>query len=321
MDFPDLDKPTVPIKKIPNPQPPIYRLTNGCATSPPPSSFEIRLFYVRISPCAVDAVPNLLTLSHLRREIGAGLEINGSRIPASETASLTLRRDRVDKESSEVTYVSTDSVRVTGAVDFEVYEKEDLILCGSLERMDRMWGNGRNQHQGLDNDTKTGWSMDCFAAAAMATGSSAFFQPKMGISSPSIEVYVAGCCSGFPLILTKTIQFSPRRKPARHATLDSIPEDEETGKEETSVNGFLDHRPVEVMEGEVDGYDSEGKLRHNFYSESRFPDDDGQLTWFNAGVRVGVGIGLGMCLGIGIGVGLLMHSYQATTRNFKRRFF
>lgn len=81
----------------------------------------------------------------------------------------------------------------------------------------------------------------------MATGSSAFFQPKMGISSPSIEVYVAGCCSGFPLILTKTIQFSPRKKPARHATLDSIPEDEETGKEETSVNGFLDHRPVEVI--------------------------------------------------------------------------
>lgn len=52
-----------------------------------------------------------------------------------------------------------------------------------------------------------------------------------------------------------------------------------------------------------------------------YPGEDGQLTWFNAGVRVGVGIGLGMCLGVGIGVGLLMRSYQATTRNFRRRFF
>ena len=47
--------------------------------------------------------------------------------------------------------------------------------------------------------------------------------------------------------------------------------------------------------------------------------DDGELSWFNAGVRVGVGIGLGICLGIGIGVGLLVRTYQATTRNFKRR--
>jgi len=50
-------------------------------------------------------------------------------------------------------------------------------------------------------------------------------------------------------------------------------------------------------------------------------DDDGQLSWFNAGVRVGVGIGLGVCVGVGIGVGLLMRSYQATTRSLKRRFF
>lgn len=46
---------------------------------------------------------------------------------------------------------------------------------------------------------------------------------------------------------------------------------------------------------------------------------DGELSWFNAGVRVGVGIGLGICVGIGIGVGLLVRTYQSTTRNFRRR--
>jgi hypothetical protein len=47
--------------------------------------------------------------------------------------------------------------------------------------------------------------------------------------------------------------------------------------------------------------------------------EDGELSWFNAGVRVGVGIGLGICLGVGIGVGLLVRTYQSTTRSFKRR--
>lgn len=48
--------------------------------------------------------------------------------------------------------------------------------------------------------------------------------------------------------------------------------------------------------------------------------EDGELSWFNAGVRVGVGIGLGIFVGVGIGVSLLARSYQTTTRSFKRRF-
>lgn len=39
--------------------------------------------------------------------------------------------------------------------------------------------------------------------------------------------------------------------------------------------------------------------------------EDGELSWFNAGVRVGVGIGLSICLGIGIGVGLLVKHTKA----------
>lgn len=47
--------------------------------------------------------------------------------------------------------------------------------------------------------------------------------------------------------------------------------------------------------------------------------EDEEISWFNAGVRVGVGIGLGVCVGIGIGVGLMVSTYQSTTRNFRRR--
>lgn len=46
-------------------------------------------------------------------------------------------------------------------------------------------------------------------------------------------------------------------------------------------------------------------------------EENGEMTWFNAGVRVGVGIGLGMCIGMGIGVGLIVRTYQGATRPFR----
>lgn len=59
---------------------------------------------------------------------------------------------------------------------------------------------------------------------------------------------------------------------------------------------------------------------NNLYSRAEFIEsDDDELSWFNTGVKVGVGIGIGICLGIGIGAGLLVRTYQATTRSFKRR--
>lgn len=72
---------------------------------------------------------------------------------------------------------------------------------------------------------------------------------------------------------------------------------------------------------EGDEFDHHNNAGPTYYPEGWYQDEDGQLSWFNAGVRVGVGIGLGMCVGIGIGVGLLMRSYQATTQTFRRRFF
>ncbi|KAL0907734.1 hypothetical protein M5K25_022166 [Dendrobium thyrsiflorum] len=76
-----------------------------------------------------------------------------------------------------------------------------------------------------------------------------------------------------------------------------------------------------IDKDESDEYPETNAIGHSYYPEDLYSEEDGQLSWFNAGVRVGVGIGLGMCIGIGIGAGLLMRSYQATTRGFRRRFF
>ncbi|XP_038996538.1 uncharacterized protein At1g01500-like [Hibiscus syriacus] len=126
---------------------------------------EIRLFYFRIAPCLVDSVPDHLTLCYLCREIGFSLEI-----PASDSASFTLRHDRLNRESSKVTYVSTDSVRVTGGFEFEVHENGKMMPCGSLERIEGEW------------------SMKCYmAAAVMEPGNSVLFQLKMGFQCLALK--------------------------------------------------------------------------------------------------------------------------------------
>ncbi|CAM8981489.1 unnamed protein product [Rhodiola kirilowii] len=271
--------------------------------------FDIRLFYVRVAPCVADCIPDFIILRLPRREIGVALEINGTRCPTSESASLSLRRDRVDKEASEVTYVSTSSVRVTGSVEFEVYEGDGdvMILCGALERLETRWTGG----------SRSNWSLECYAAAVVAEKErfSAFIQPKMGVSSPSFEVYIAGICLGSPVILTKMVQVSsPRRKVGRQSLLDAIPEEDEKEKSD----GF----PKLSFQGETeedDQYIPNWKHENMRYAEGLYTGEDGQLSWFNAGVRVGVGIGLGVCIGAGLGVGFLMRSYQATTRKFIRK--
>lgn len=64
----------------------------------------------------------------------------------------------------------------------------------------------------------------------------------------------------------------------------------------------------------------EGEDNNSMYPRTAYLDDEeGELSWFNAGVRVGVGIGLSVCIGIGIGVGVLVKTYQGATRNFRRR--
>jgi hypothetical protein len=80
------------------------------------------------------------------------------------------------------------------------------------------------------------------------------------------------------------------------------------------------HFILTLQMSEFPNHKPENEDYNNPYLETAyFEGEDGELSWFNAGVRVGVGIGLSICLGIGIGVGLLVRTYQGTTSNFRRR--
>ena len=95
--------------------------------------------------------PEFLTLGHIPLSHDTLLEVNGVRSGTYSDGLLSsvLRRDRVDKKSVEATFVSTDSVRFTGSIKFEVYDKDNvcyrgywrclvqMVLLGSLKVMTR----------------------------------------------------------------------------------------------------------------------------------------------------------------------------------------
>ncbi|KAG2321231.1 hypothetical protein Bca52824_014444 [Brassica carinata] len=263
-----------------------YNQHNSIISSP---WLDLRVFYVRISNFMVeDSTPEVLTINHIPLDPDTLLEINGVRMSMySEWSSSQLRRDRVDKKSEEATYVSTDNIRLNGSVKFEVYDKNELVLSGTLEMSD---GNG------YTGESKNLWNMTCEAEISAGSG---FLKEKIKNGQellptlPTIEVYVTGCFSGTPIILTKTLQLGSRKKHSRRMALDSIPEYQTA---ESQKNTSLE---LHFQATEYTNYKEEHEGDMYWKSDQCL---DGEMSWFNAGVRVGVGIGLGVCVGLGIGV-------------------
>ncbi|KAK7404437.1 hypothetical protein VNO78_05335 [Psophocarpus tetragonolobus] len=273
---------------------------------------DIRVFYVRVCKCELDdSTPGFLTLNHVPLNPDTLLEVNGVRSSLySDGMSTLLKRDRVDRKSEEVTFVSTDSIRMSGSVKFEVFDKDILLLSGALELCN---ANGVVSESSYNGQR---WSMNCESYIIPGTS---FFKGKQLLlpdsSLPTIEVYIAGSFLGTPIILTKTLQLS-QKKHTKKGVLDAIPE------HEASENGKDHYSALALQAPDYLCHKHEDEDYHSRYPGTAYVDgEDGELSWFNAGVRVGVGIGLSVCLGIGIGVGLLVKTYQGTTSHFRRRLF
>ncbi|CAI8606435.1 unnamed protein product [Vicia faba] len=267
--------------------------------------FDVRVFYVRVSGIQVndESTSQFLYLHHVPLSPDTLLEINGvrSNMNNDEDSSI-LRRDRIDKKSEQVTFVNTDSIRLNGSMKFEICDEDQCILSCVLEMNKRFW------------------SMNCETEMKPNSG---FFKGK-NVCVPEIEVYVAGCFLGTPIILTRTLQFNCRKKQNRNlGMLDVIPE-YETTEYKKDVSDDHDHHGLDLQGAEYRSFKPEKEEDYNnmYWQRTAYMDmeDGGELSWFNAGVRVGVGIGLGICVGVGIGVSLLARSYRTTTRNFKRKF-
>ncbi|KAJ8621114.1 hypothetical protein MRB53_029643 [Persea americana] len=294
---------------------PVQKIIRHSTSQPKLSSWlDLRVFYVRFSNCKVDqSTPEYLTLNHIPLRPNTLSEVNGRRSRIySEAVSLVLRRDKVDKKSEEATFVSTERVRVRGSVKFEVYHRDHLLISGSLELRS---GSGRFTEDSRSHSKR--WSMTC---QSTVTAYTCFSRGKQytGLEwhMQAVDVCVAGSFLDTPVILGKTLQLSFWRKPNRKGMLDSIPEYETT----ESKSGKESELALQLSKFKDYKEETNHEDYNNLYSRAEFIEsDDDELSWFNTGVKVGVGIGIGICLGIGIGAGLLVRTYQATTRSFKRR--
>uniref|UniRef100_A0A7N0SZT0 Erythronate-4-phosphate dehydrogenase family protein n=1 Tax=Kalanchoe fedtschenkoi TaxID=63787 RepID=A0A7N0SZT0_KALFE len=287
---------------------------NGRRTNSHPAQvtlpwLDLRVFYVRVSQCVIDdSTPEFLTLNHMPINRDTLLEVKGVRAnTCSNPVSALLRRDRLDKRSEEATFVSTDVIKMTGSTKFEVVVEGVAVLSGVID-LCRTNGNGAiKEPQGH----RHGWSMRC--ESDLVPGN-CFLKGSRSCGSPTIDVYVTGTFLGNPIILTNTFQLSSSRNQSRNGSMPEYNMNESRRHHGTS----LDPIPQETE-------DSEHKDENEEYTGNNmhlFPDyPEGDLSWFNAGVRVGVGIGLSVCLGIGIGLGLLVRTYQGTASNFRRQLF
>ncbi|XP_024529149.1 uncharacterized protein At1g01500 isoform X1 [Selaginella moellendorffii] len=347
---------------------------NGGRFSVCSSWFDVRVLYARVAFCAVEEAPELLTIWFPPRGIDIALEVNGGRVAPSEEACIALRRDRLDLESEEVTFVSTDNLRTSGSLAFEIYHRHDFLVSGCLKQsVISSHDSSSFCEGGMPGIRKLGWRMECSCEAGSSKCSFVRVQqhhlrspppppspsPSSSSSSSSslttlMEVCVVGRYIGSPVILTQTVQLNARRSRLRCTVLDVIPEDEEccgaatpTPKNRCFGSGggggggvprecfVTDQQQQQLGENFPEAAEvsvSAVKSRDGDDGVDRDDDDDeefrklyesdyeenGDVSWFNAGVRVGVGIGLGMCLGVGLGVGLMVRTYNATARSFRR---
>lgn len=186
---------------------------------------DIRVFYVRVCRCELDdTTPQVLTLNHIPLDPDTLLEVNGVRTSIySDGVSTLLKRDRVDRKSEEMTFVSTDSIRTSGTVKYEVFDNDVLLLSGVLELCN---GNDKDFESDSRLDGKR-WIMNC--ESDLTPGTSFFRGKQFTLSdsaSPTIEVYIAGSFLGTPMILTKTLTLNSQKRITRKGVLDAIPEHE-----------------------------------------------------------------------------------------------
>ncbi|GLJ23781.1 hypothetical protein SUGI_0451230 [Cryptomeria japonica] len=260
--------------------------------------FDMKVFYIRLAASMLNNLPapESLTVHCLPGNSNrSALEINGRRIHPSCSSFLTLERSRADEKSSdEVAYVSTDSIRVTGTLCFQVFLRDKLLISGTLEKKatDQAITTAEDMNEKI-------WSLQCSCKLEYTSK-----WPFQTLSVPSLDVFVAGRMLGFPLILTQSVQMIPRKKRLRQgSSLDVIPEGNEAETEdfaEISSDSDLESDDYSCSESSSSVFFDSSSESNNGEREFEPEEED---SWFNSGLGFGLGLGLGM-----LGVGLLVNS-------------
>jgi len=170
-------------------------------------------------------------------------------------------------------YIATDAWSVTDETVLELCDGEDAWVRFSLQPV-----------ASAEREASPSWTLECRKQE----------RPEGEEDIPrwdmDIEISVVGKSGDVPTFLSKTWRATRRISTTRSSSLETLQEEEVL----LSPGGF-----AERFEETYRALGGTGSLN----------DEPGDLTWFNAGLRIGVGVGLGVCLGAGLGAGILMRSY------------
>jgi len=266
--------------------------------------FEVQAFFVRTKGAGnVESWPDVLTVravtsststSEANAEDNAStenarvVEVNGGLVKL-EHLKLYLRKDK------PCCYVCTDTWKVYDKLTVELCDKADVWLQCTMTPPAR--------------PKKGEWTLEC-AIRDDADGGEG--SPRWEID---VEVSLVGKCKSCPCFLSQTARTTRKIKTtlskSSALSLSAINEDEQTAHVPERYMGLLPDFS-EQFEATYKALGGQGSLSEG--------EGTGDITWFNAGLRIGVGVGLGICLGAGLGAGIIMRSYQAASGGIKRRF-
>jgi len=188
------------------------------------------------------------------------------------------------KRDKPCCYISTEAFVATDETLFEVCDEDDVWLTCALSPTDKAW------------------KLECrFTEESQKTQ-----QPRWDLT---VEVSLVGKFQDCPCFLQENA-VTTRRISRGKGSSSSLKAIEEEGASDANSNmAFV---MPDFSERFMETYKSLGGA--GTLSEGE------DITWFNAGLRIGVGVGLGICLGAGLGAGILVRSYQMTANSLKKKF-
>jgi len=250
------------------------------------NAFEAQAFFVRTKGAGnVETWPEALTVRG-ESTSQAKVNLNGSEVDVDEL-KLYLRRDK------PCCYVCTETWVIRDRVVLELCDREDVWLQCILTP---------------PSANQPSWKLECKIEEESETGSTG---PRWPID---VEVSLVGKFKNTPCFLSKNAKSTRKiSRTPKVPSLQAINEDQyDQAFQANSVDGKKALFP-DFSEQFEETYRALGGVGNLSDGET------GDLTWFNAGLRIGVGVGLGICLGAGLGAGILVRSYQVTANSLKRR--
>ena len=213
------------------------------------------------------------------------LTVHGASTSANASGTLVLRRDKPG------CYISTDVWSVDERTTLEVTDRGDVWLTCELTPTEK--------------DGARSWKLLCRVPEESEAKETL---PRWELN---LEVSLVGKFKDCPCFLTQTAR-TTRRICSRGSSSSLHAIDEDAVALGEDKDGFA------IIPGFSERFEETYRALGGTGSFSE--GESGDLTWFNAGLRIGVGVGLGICLGAGLGAGILVRSYQMTKNSLKKSF-